>query len=71
MSISNRQNVKAEDVKKLLLNTYSRLYRGDITEARAYKETYILNSILRAIEVTDLENRLQRIEELLKRDSEF
>ena len=33
---------------------------------KAYKETYLLNSVLKAIEVTDLEERLQNIENTLK-----
>ena len=33
---------------------------------QAYKETYLLNSVLKAIEVTDLEERLQNIENTLK-----
>ncbi len=33
---------------------------------KTYKETYLLNSVLKAIEVTDLEERLQNIENTLK-----
>ena len=33
---------------------------------QAYKETYLLNSVLKAIEVTDLEERLQRLETALR-----
>jgi hypothetical protein len=60
--------IEAKDIKRLLLRVYRRYQGGSITEAQAYKETYLLNSVLKAIEVTDLEERLQNIENALKRD---
>ena len=65
--ITDRE-IEAKDVKRLLLRVYRRYQSGAITEAQAYKETYLLNSVLKAIEVTDLEERLQNIENTLKRD---
>ena len=59
-------DIKATDIKRLLLRVYKRYSSGAITEAQAYKETYLLNSVLKAIEVTDLEDRLQLIENTLK-----
>ena len=58
-------NIEAKDVKRLLLNVYRSYKNKEITEQQAHKETFILNSIIRAIEVTDQEERLQRIEGLL------
>ena len=58
--------IQAKDVKRLLLRVYKKYQGGAITEAQAYKETYLLNSVLKAIEVTDLEERLQNIENTLK-----
>ena len=60
------KQIEAKDIKRLLLRVYRRYNSGDITEAQAYKETYLLNSVLKAIEVTDLEQRLQAIELNLK-----
>ena len=60
------KEIEAKDVKRLLLRVYRRYHSGAITEAQAYKETYLLNSVLKAIEVTDLEERLQRLETYLK-----
>ena len=60
--------IKAKDIKRLLLRVYSRYNSGAITETKAYKETYLLNSVLKAIEVTDLEERLRSIESTLNRD---
>ena len=58
--------IEAKDIKRLLLRVNRRYSSGAITEAQAYKETYLLNSVLKAIEVTDLEERLQNIENTLK-----
>lgn len=60
------KQIEAKDIKRLLLRVYRRYNAGAITEAQAYKETYLLNSVLKAIEVTDLEERLQNIENTLK-----
>lgn len=61
-----RTQIEAQDVKRLLLRVYSRYERGQITESRAVKEAYLLNSVLRAIETSDLEQRLQNIENAIK-----
>jgi hypothetical protein len=66
--ITETREIEAKDVKRLLLRVYRRYQSGALTEAQAYKETYLLNSVLKAIEVTDLEERLQNIENTLKRD---
>jgi len=63
--ITDKQ-IEAKDIKRLLLRVYRRYNSGAITEAQAYKETYLLNSVLKAIEVTDLEERLQNIENTLR-----
>jgi hypothetical protein len=60
------KEIEAKDIKRLLLRVYKRYSSGAITESKAYKETYLLNTVLRAIEVTDLEERLQTIENTLK-----
>ena len=60
------KQIEAKDIKRLLLRVYRRYNSGAITEAQAYKETYLLNTVLKVIEVTDLEERLQNIENILK-----
>ena len=60
------KQIEAKDIKRLLLRVYRRYNSGAITEAQAYKETYLLNSVLKAIEVTDMEDRLQNIETMLR-----
>ena len=44
--ITDRE-IQAKDIKRLLLRVYRRYQSGAITEAQAYKETYLLNSILK------------------------
>lgn len=62
------KNIEAKDIKRLLLRVYKKYQSGAITEAQAHKETYLLNSIIKAIEVTDLEERLGNLESTLNRD---
>ena len=62
------KTITAQDVKKLLLRTYRRYKSGEISEQKASKETSILNSLLKAIEVSDIEARLEKIEGFLHRD---
>lgn len=54
--------IQAKDVKRLLLKVYRRYQEGSISETVAQKEAYLLNSVLKAIEVTDLEERLEKLE---------
>ena len=42
---------------------------GEITESRAFKENTLLVNILKAIEVSETEERLQRIEQALSLSS--
>ena len=64
------KQIEAKDIKRLLLRVYRRYSSGAITEAQAYKETYLLNSVLKAIEVTNVEERLNSIENILKLSNE-
>ena len=59
-----QREIKAKDIKTLLLKVYKRYLKGDITEAQAGKEAYLLNSVLKAIEITDLEERVENLERL-------
>jgi hypothetical protein len=59
------RSIDAKTIKSLLLKVYRDFKRGDLSEAEAGREVGILNSILKAIEVNDLEERLQKIERAL------
>jgi hypothetical protein len=56
------KQISAKDIKRLLLKVYKKYSSGAITETQAYKETYLLNSLLKAIEVTNLEERVEKLE---------
>lgn len=58
-------DIKATDIKRLLIRLYKRYQSGAISENQAQKEAYLLNSILKAIEVTDIEERVTTMEETI------
>jgi len=60
------KEINSADVKRLLLRVYNKYSKGELTDIKAYREAYILNSVLRAIEISDLETRLYNIEKLMK-----
>jgi len=60
--------IESADVKRLLLRVYRRYCNKEISEATARQETFILNSVLKAIVTSDLEARLQKIQGVLERD---
>lgn len=66
MKFDRPGNIAARDVKRLLLRVYNELRAGEISDSRAYREAFILNNILKAIETTDLEERLRKIEEAVR-----
>jgi hypothetical protein len=62
--MDKQRTIEAKEIKRLLLRVYQKYQSGAITEAQAHKETYLLNSVLKAIEVTDLEDRIEALEKL-------
>jgi hypothetical protein len=59
------KDITANDAKRLLVRLYARYRKGEVTEAAAYREAFLLNSIVKAIEVSELEARLESIEQTL------
>jgi hypothetical protein len=59
------KEITARDAKRLLVRLYARYRKGEVTEGAASREAFLLNSIIKAIEVTDLEQRLEKIETAL------
>lgn len=53
------------DVSRLLAKTINQLLRGEITEQRAGKVGYLANVLLRALEASDLEKRVEHLERRL------
>jgi len=68
---NKQKDIKASDIKTLLLRTYLRYNKGEISDSTAYKEAYLLNTILKSIQITDLEKKLDTIESILKRNEEY
>ncbi len=64
------REVTSADIQKLMLRNYRRYSSGVITEAQAYKENALLGNILKAIEASQTEKRLEDIEEMLKQTKE-
>lgn len=58
-------NITASDVNRLMLQSYRRFTNGEISESRAFKENALLGNILKAIEVSETEERLKAIENAL------
>lgn len=65
MKLDRIDDITAKDVKRLLLRVYRDLKTGDLSDAQAYRESSILNNVLKAIELTDMEERLSKIERLI------
>lgn len=59
------KEITASDIKRLMLGSYRRFVEGDISEAKAFRESVLLGNLLKAIEVSETEERLRRIEEAL------
>lgn len=59
------KEITASDIKRMMLGSYRRFVEGEISEAKAFRESVLLGNILKAIEVSETEERLRRIEEAL------
>jgi len=55
----------ALDVQRLLARTINRLLRDEIGESKATKVAYMANILLKAIEVGELEQKVNKLEEKL------
>ena len=59
------KDITAKDVKRLMMRNYRRYSNGEISENKAYKENALLANILKAIEMTETEERLSALESAL------
>lgn len=59
------KEITATDIKRLMLQSYRKYKEGEISESAAFKENALLGNILKAIEVSETEERLKAIEETL------
>lgn len=58
--------ITATQVKTLMLRSYRRFSNGEISETTASRENTMLANILKAIEASETEKRLQAIETALR-----
>ena len=56
----------AKAVQRLMLRSYQRYQSGTISESKAYRENTMLSNILKAIEVTEQEERISALEAALR-----
>lgn len=63
-----KKEINAKDITKMLVGTLSRYKEGEISSQDAYREAYLVNTILKGLEVSDIQERLSKIEETLGHD---
>lgn len=59
------KDITASDIKSLMLQSYRRFASGEISESKAFKENALLGNILKAIEISETQSRLEAIETAL------
>lgn len=59
--------IQAKDVKRLMVRAYRKYQNGTITEAQAHKESVMLANMLKAIELSDYEERIANLEQTIRR----
>lgn len=64
------ESINASQIKTLMLRSYRRFSNGEISETTAFRENTMLANILKAIEASETEKRLQAIEETLRSTSD-
>ena len=63
------KTLTASEVVRLMVQSYRRYERGEIGDSKAARENAILANILKAIEVSETEERLKAIENALSLSS--
>ncbi len=56
------KELSLKEIKKLMLLSYKRYQSGAISERQAYRENTMLTNILRAVEASSQEARLEAVE---------
>jgi len=59
--ILTKNSYSAREVRKLMILSYKRYQNGSINEAKAYRENVMLANILKAIEASEQEERLEKL----------
>jgi len=56
----------AKEIKKLMILSYKKYQSGTISETQAYRQNTMLANILKAIEASEQEERIENLERVLK-----
>ena len=68
MATSN--GYSAKEIKRLMLLSYKKFQNGTISETQAYRQNTMLANILRAIEASEQEARIEALEKALLRTAD-
>lgn len=68
MTASN--GYSAKEIKKLMLLSYKKYQSGTISEVQAYRQNTMLANILKAIEASEQEERIEALERAILRTRE-
>lgn len=68
MATSN--GYSAKEIKRLMLLSYKKYQNGTISETQAYRQNTMLANILRAIEASEQEARIEALEKALLRTAD-
>ena len=58
---------RVKNIQRLMIRSFKRYKSGEITEAQAYRENVMLSNILKAIDLTEQEERIANLEEVINK----
>ena len=63
--MATSKGYSAKEIKQLMLLSYKKYQNGTISEAQAYRQNVMLANILKAIEASEQEARIEALERAL------
>ena len=69
--MATSKGYSAKEIKRLMLLSYRKYQNGTITEAQAYRQNTMLANILKAIEASEQESRIEALEAALLRTKDM
>lgn len=68
--MTTSKGYSAKEIKRLMLLSYKKYQSGTISELQAYRQNTMLANILKAIEASEQEERIEALEQTLLRTKE-
>lgn len=68
--MTTSKGYSAKEIKRLMLLSYKKYQSGTISELQAYRQNTMLANILKAIEASEQEERIEALEQALLRTRE-